>query len=253
MGLEGVASFVSNNLLDEGQTERLVFRKFRGDKLLESAITGDPIKSQYVDTVMLSINPQEISYTSQKIINKVPANAPGRFVVFDWGNDLTLLNIVGVTGNLLPDVASGKIDPLSPVRGVLDTIAAGSSAFGHPEKNTTTTRGNTLTAVSTFTKDLVTSQMSYFDILKMSKKYRTFQRLQKLYDMFDADKDVVTLEMGDTVYRGYFTEFRFSVTKDSPWNWSYTVGFVILNDLTDKTRRNDDMYPTDDNIISQDD
>jgi hypothetical protein len=87
----------------------------------------------------------------------------------------------------------------------------------------------------------------------MSKKYRTFKKLQKLFDMFDADKDVVTLEMGEIVYRGYFTEFRFSVSKDSPWNWSYSMGFVVLNDLSEKTKRNDDVYPDSDDIISKED
>ena len=85
--------------------------------------------------------------------------------------------------------------------------------------------------------------MSYFDQLEMSPKYRTFRKLkEEVYEPFDADQDILTLEMGSYVYRGYFTNFRFSIVKDSPGNWSYEIGFVIINDLSAKLQRGDEAY-----------
>ena len=210
----------AENLLMEGETtEKLVFRKFSGEALLKVA-TGqkDGLDSKDVTTVTLVINPQELSYSSQKIINKVPTNAPGRFVVYDWGLDLTILSITGVTGNLLPDFMTKGIGIAAPGFGV--GVGLNNAVTGALSK-------------------LVTSQLSYFDTLKMSKKYRTFIKLQDMYTQSDADSDVITLEIGDTIYRGYFSEFKFSISQASPWNWTYTVSFTILKNLSELNSKSD--------------
>lgn len=218
MALSGIANFAANQLLPDPQTERLIFRRFNGDALSKAAESNGSITSKDVTTVALQVNPQELGYDSQKIINKLPTNAPGRFVVFDWGNDLSVLSIRGSTGQLLPTALMSGQDPaINFVENVVQAL--------NP-----TTESKTLIGT-----------LPYFDILDLSPKYRTFRRLkEEIYDRFDADMDVLTLEMGAYVYRGYFTSFRFTVTKDSPWNWTYEIGFVVINDLSQKIRKEDE-------------
>ena len=93
--------------------------------------------------------------------------------------------------------------------------------------------------------------LTYYELLEMSPKYRTFRKLHEMYRKFDADKDVLTLEIGDTVYRGYFVSFSFTQTADNPWNWKYAINFVSLADLTANEVRGDDTYAENDYIIEE--
>ena len=90
---------------------------------------------------------------------------------------------------------------------------------------------------------IMLDSMSYFELLSMSPKYKTFMKLRQLYETFDADLDVLTLEMGDAVYRGYFLDFSFTHTAANPWNWKYTIGFIALANLAENIRRGDEDFP----------
>jgi hypothetical protein len=84
---------------------------------------------------------------------------------------------------------------------------------------------------------------SYYEILQMSPKYGTFKKLEKMFDLQDADSDILTLEFGDmATYRGFFEEFTFEVSAESPWNWTYNIVYVILADLSEKVRRWDRQF-----------
>ena len=67
-------------------------------------------------------------------------------------------------------------------------------------------------------------------------------KLRKLYQTFDADFDVLTLDIGDEVHRGYFMDFSFSVTADNPWNWKYSINFISLVNLNDPTPRGSEEF-----------
>ena len=247
MPLPAIANFVINQLLPQAQTERLIFRKFNGQALANAAATGGSINPKKdVVSVALQINPQEIGYESQKIINKIPTNVPQRFIVFDWGNDLTVMSIKGMTGQLMPTVITSGFDPAKDViDGIVQQLdptnfyATGVGAY----KNVT---GN----IAAYGQKILQGSLSYFDQLEMSPKYKTFRKLkEEIYEQFDADQDILTLEMGSYVYRGYFTNFRFSIVQNSPWNWSYDIGFVIMNDLSQKVQRGDETYNSG-NVVS---
>ena len=66
---------------------------------------------------------------------------------------------------------------------------------------------------------------------------------KQLYETFDADQDVLTLETGNDIYRGYFLDFSFTQTAMNPWNWKYTIMFVSLVNLAEYVRRGDDKFP----------
>jgi len=237
----GIANFAVDMLLPESATERLIFRRFDGKALARYAENGTAPKPSDIQTVVLQVNPASISCSSQKIINKVPTNAPGRFVVWDWGNDLTVYTIRGQTGMLLPNVISSGFDPgKSIIDGIVQQL--------DPE-NAVATQVNTykgaLADVAAFGQDILMRGLGYFELLELSPKYRAFTRLQEVYNRLDADRDILTLELGKSVYRGYFTEFTFEVTKESPWNWNYDIGFVSMSNIVDPFQKDDEEFPAD--------
>jgi len=239
MSLAGIGSYLSDAFLPDPPNERLIFRKFSGQALADAAESNGQIKDSDVVRVRLKVNPDEIQFTSNKVINKVPTNAPGRYIVYDWGNDLKMLSISGNTGNLIPESLRDGLNPQGSVwGGLFNTV--GLTGAGEALNDAETA----FRSVSTKATKALMKTMGYFDFLEMSPKYKTLKRLEEMYELFDADKDVLTLEMGNWVYRGYFTEFRLTVSSSSIWNWKYNLGFVVVNDLAAKEQRDDDPFPS---------
>lgn len=266
MALKNPAKAVFDTLTPDAQTERLTFRRFRGADLAKAVEGGDVPKP--AEVVVLKVNPSVISYAKPKITQKIQTASPNRFVVFDWGTDLTVMTINGNTGNLLPDIIQDGFNPLHPVmEDIANTLAPGKETGGirngiigaqvgalgaaastgilPPEVGGAAgIAAGTLNAgaVTAAAQNIMLNKLSYTDLIGMSPKYKTFLRLQDLYEKFDADQDVLTLELGDSVLRGYFLDFSFDQTAENPWNWKYTVVFSSLIDLTKFSRRGDDTY-----------
>lgn len=228
-----IARATIDTLTPDGQTERFIFRKFDGRALAEATQNGTEISDDNVETVTLKINPQEVTFNEPKITQKIQTSYPGRFVVFDWGTDLLAINIQGNTGNLLPAIVQAGFNPL---KNTFDDLI---SPFD-PAAQSGPSMFNSITPDA---QNIMMNTMTYFELLETSPKYRAFSRLRRLYQIFDADWDVLTLEMGEIVYRGYFMDFSFTVTADSPWNWKYSIGFVALTNLTESERRGDEEAP----------
>lgn len=197
-------------LVPDNQIEYLKFTRISGSffrGVLAGTSTEADATSSEIMSVKLKVNPQTITYKQAKIISKVQTSSPGRFTVFDWGNELLQITIAGCTGNLLPsDLVSKTV-----LQSDLGVVA----------------------------QDIMIGSMTYYEILALSPKYRTFMKLQNLYKLSDADKDIITLETGETVHRGYFLDFGFEQTAENPWNWKYTITFTSLNDLSSFFNRSD--------------
>lgn len=224
---------------DSQSTERLAFRKFNGEALARAADDGGDVPKKDIITIILKVNPEEVGYTEPKITQKVQTSAPGRFVVFDWGTDLLSLTINGNTGNMLPGIIKSGFDPMTGfVRDVVQKIDPYQASQAYAGK--LNPYSDEMGAIA---QKIMLDSMSYFELLSMSPKYQTFMKLRQLYETFDADMDVLTLEMGDAVYRGYFLDFSFTHTAANPWNWKYTIGFVALANLAENVRRGDENFP----------
>jgi hypothetical protein len=238
----------ATSLLSEGQTEKLVFRRFPGNKLRKAVENNASIKLDDVQTVILRVNPEQLGFSKRKVIQKVQTSAPGRFIVFDWGSELTVLSITGNTGNLLPDSITSGTNPLNNIiqntAGLLDRDAA-------DKAGQTLVRGNNMLGggISAGLQNIMLRKMTYFELLEMSPKYKTFKDLEEMFDLADTDQDVLTLEIGsDAIYRGFFEDFSFTVVAENPWNWKYNVTFVLLADLSTPIRRFDDQFQENDFI-----
>lgn len=229
-----IAKGVIDLITPDGATERLIFKRYPGSKIIKALETGAALSKSDIEVVALKINPQEIQYAERKISTKVQTASPGRFMVFDWGSELLVLTIQGATGNLLPTEMANR-----PIMGAVKDIGMKLGISGS-ESIPTIMPGLDYT-------NMMINSMSYYDILDMSPKYKVFAKLRDMYHKFDADSDILTLEMGDVVYRGFFEDFQFTVTSESPWNWKYSVVFVSMENLADLEKRGDEDMPDNSN------
>ncbi len=228
----GIGTVAKNYLTQDGQTERFTFKKFDGALLRQSVANGSTYPENMIETVVLKINPEQIENQQPRLTQKVQTNSPNRFVVFDWGVDLRTMSIKGNTGNLLPESILGGNDPLRPFADYWKT------KMGQGDSEALTVKGDTKNFLN-FVGASMLANMSYFELLQMSPKYRTFVRLQNLYLKFDADRDVGVLEFGEFIYRIYFLDFTFTQEAASPWNWKYDIQVNVLSDLTEFSRKGD--------------
>jgi hypothetical protein len=229
------------------ENEHLIFRRFKGEDLI-AASNGTPVPSSKIEKVVLKVNPQQVTFSERKNVQKVQTTMPGRFVVFDWGSELVMLSIQGSTGNLLPPIITDGLNT-----GMLDTAGdiAGLFGQGSAESSIHGLQQAVGPALANFTQNMFIGKMTYYELINLSPKYKTFTQLKKMYSMFDADKDVLTLEMGDSIYRGFFEQFDFSIMADSPWNWKYNINFVIMEDLQEAIKRNDASHSSNNPNIDQ--
>lgn len=203
-------------LTPESQTDRLTFKRYDGATITKNLSEGNSDVPPE-EIITLKVNPYSIDRKKAKITQKVQTNAPGRFIVFDWGTDLESMTINGNTGNLLPDIAQNGTALISSMG-----IDGANEAVGR----------------------VLYGKLSYFELLAMSPKYQTFKKLENLFKIFDADRDILILELGEEILRIFFTDFSFSVTAENPWNWKYSISVINLANLTDKERREDVKVPT---------
>jgi len=234
-------------LTPDAQAEKLIFRRYPGEILQAAAAYGEPINEKQIDKIILKINPRNIGFTKAKVIQKVQTSAPDRFIVFDWGHELTVINIEGVTGNLLPDsLTKGVLDP------VADATMESLAWSPNTQQNLRGNEGwksfqNVSSQMNSIFNDVTLGTMTYSELLELSPKYKTFKKLEKIYDDADADDDIITLELGNDIYRGFFEQFNFSISAESPWSWTYSLVFVILSNLSEKVKKLDPAHTDKDN------
>lgn len=234
------ASVIMDDILPSINEERITFRKFDGEALSDAAENGTDIPSSAVETIILQVNPTELSWASAKITSKVPSNSPGRFIIFNWGNDLDVLNISGTTGNMHPSIALSTSAP------GLDTISkiADVANMESQVEPALTLHNEIAHAGEVIQQKVISKTLKYFDMLNLSPKYRAFKKLHDMYRRSDPEADVITLEMGDQVLRGYFSEFRFRVSASNTWEWKYDITYVVLQDLSVFDPKKDGSFPT---------
>jgi len=244
--LKGALDFLSN----ETSPERLVFRRFDGRKLAKAAKNKTKLGKKDVTTVALKVNPQDITFTKRKIIQKVQTSAPGRFVVFDWGSELTVVTMSGNTGNLLPDAITNGTNPIaSTLSGIADVIPPGINGGQAYVRGIAGHVGSEGAYAASYVQRQLMHGLSYFEKLELSPKYKSFKKLEKMFDLADADSDIITLEIDSgAIYRGFFEEFSFTIDAANQWNWKYNITYVILSDLSQPIRRWDDQYGDGKNI-----
>ena len=234
---------IAGNLVDiltpGSNTDRLTFFKYSWRDLED--IAQNASTNAKVQTVTLRINPKEIKFDQPKITNKVQTNSPNRWIVFDWGLDLKTITVHGNTGNLLPSTITKGYNAIANIADSITSLA---------HVNEVSKRGimGTSSDAQQIVNELMFRSMGYYELLRLSPKFRAFEKLQKLYETFDADRDVLTMTISDLIYRVFFAAFSFAQEANTPWNWKYEFTVQVLADLTDPIQRGDQEYPTTTNI-----
>lgn len=70
---------------------------------------------------------------------------------------------------------------------------------------------------------------SHTDLIKKSEKYQRFDQLRKFYEATQNVNILTKLLYRHWVFEGYFESFGFTDDAKSPWNWNYSLTFIILN------------------------
>ncbi len=147
------------------------------------------------DSVELYVNPQQITITRKKVIQRVMTNS--RWVFQHWGLEPFLISCRGSTGYLL-------------------NSAYLSRAFNDPSR---------------FTEAVYASKA--YEALRKLKEFYTSPEVQKFSystNSFEIAEGVsrilVAMTYRDTVYLGFFSSFQLSEVETSPWNWNYSFEFI---------------------------
>jgi hypothetical protein len=232
---------VIDGLFPDNQVEYIKFTRIKGSKffdfLNDAENKNKSVKFQKGDItiVKLKVNPQTIRYRQPKIIQKIQTSSPARFTVFDWGNDLNQITISGCTGNLLPAEITNGFNPAKSVMNAASLVDIDASASMNLVNSA-------VGEIAPIYQNIMIGSMTYYELLALSPKYRAFQALRNMYSLADADSDIVTMETGETIHRGYFVDFSFEQTAENPWNWKYDISFTSINDLTSFFSRSDSDY-----------
>jgi len=228
--------FVTNSLkalfVPTSSVDRLTFTTYAGSDIAASSGSQD-VRPK--NKVVLQINPQELQYEKNKITQKIQTSTPGRFVVYDWGTDILMLSIRGSTGNLIPESVRRGETALNDF-----TDAMGKEIGGE--------LGGALKKADNFVRDNIIGSTSYSDLIAMSPRFHAFMELHTLYENFDADQDILILELSDHAYRGFFQNFSFTHSAESPWNWKYEIVFASLYDFGNYKSRGDPQIPNKPNV-----
>lgn len=200
--------------------ERLRFKLYMVDEVLNNG--GLIEQTPYLERIDLNVNPKEIRWEKPRIVEKTYTQRPGRFIYSDWGLDVPKLEISGQTGNLLPD----DMD-LNQKKRLIDMVKSAigaQEAFAGP--------GVYVPPAGADLESMAVGQLieylPYSQILSLSDKYKAFKDLEGIYTTFDANRQIMILIIGMEWHRGIMTNFGFTQTIESPWNWAYSMTFEII-------------------------
>ncbi len=202
--------------------ESLEFRIYDADAVVASKGNMELAEQVKGSPVMLLVNPKEIRWEKPRIVEKTTTQKPGRFIYADWGLDVPKLEISGQTGSLLPDDTDKKQkDQL--VQAVMLQYSVITSE-GAPS----TVSGGLSSTLEKMPVGELIEYLPYSQILALSPKYNNFKQLESLYSMLDANRQIMILVIGQEYHRGIITNFGFTQSVDSPWNWNYSITFEII-------------------------
>jgi len=227
-----------------GSHEAIIFRKFRKEAVAE--LTVDQIRSAVpataglgtgekivlgpdLNAVELLINPYEVTFATPKEVQKTRTLSRGRYVVQDWGPDLTTVSLKMQTGNMLPYRSAPLPAPIVPA-----PFTGGINAFQSvPQVVNFDTQGY-LNLNASGTPEVTTGLAGgypYTGLLLASPRFLTFLEFYILYHEFDANNDILLMTFSRGIFRGYLTNWTFTVDANNPWNWKFGADFVVVQGL----------------------
>jgi len=213
-----------------GKVDLFIFNLYKRSRVLDY-VEGRTQALEKPQRFKLPTNPINLSVQTARIFTKQPTVVPGHFIVQDYGPDLSVLNVQTQIGNILKQVKDTDIaKKFGYDVSELNALAVeGSSGQQLPQSALNALSRARLLSLTSL------SNLNYHEILTLSYTYQLFAALRDLYEDFDADEDILTLEFGSTAYRGYLTSFNYVVDAENPWNWKYDFVLEALDRQDKKT------------------
>jgi len=194
-------------MFENSAIEKITFRRI-GKYALEQGMVLEPEDEE----VVLYVNPQQISITRRKVIQRVMTNT--RWVFQHWGLEPFVIQCRGSTGYLMNAAILRQAD-------------------GDPEA---------------FARSVYESQA--YKALKRLKEFYTSPEIQKFnYKTNSLEisqavaKVLVEMTYRDTAYIGFFSSFQLAERETSPWAWDYAFEFVapVAISIYDSSAAADDL------------
>jgi len=190
--------------------------------------------------IQLYLNPEQVQITEQKLANST--NTKGGFLVQYWGEQLATMTASGSTGsggieaiNILREIyrhEMGEFQNVLRKRARMMQLKAKEELLQSSNPN----GNNLLTSALDFSTGGLFSQVTNgIDTLgeMFSGNFKTPE--QKERQSFTRTPTLASLATGVEMYhqgetfRGYFTQFNYTETANSPGIFTYNFGFTILD------------------------
>jgi len=174
------------------------------------------------EKVFLPINPYSVTFRTGRVVNEMQTTRMGRFVLLDWGVEMTDMTIESQTGRILPfnevfkDI--GRFEDLTYIDLVSHPIMRSEKSLplDLPLERRVEELLSRLRDVSDDSSDI--EEFSKY-------RYLLVKALEHVYRSFNANNEIMCMEWMKRRYFGVIAEFSYEISVLSLWNIKFSFRF----------------------------
>jgi hypothetical protein len=174
------------------------------------------------EKVFLPINPYSVTFRTGRVVNEMQTTRMGRFVLLDWGVEMTDMTIESQTGRILPfnevfkDI--GRFEDLTYIDLVSHPIMKSEKSLplDLPLERRVEELLSRLRDVSDDSSDI--EEFSKY-------RYLLVKALEHVYRNFNANNEIMCMEWMKRRYFGVIAEFSYEISVLSLWNIKFSFRF----------------------------
>ena len=210
----------------------------------------DNSKKNKLPVVKLMINPETLTLSWRKVINRVRTKT--RLVTLFWGEEPVKFTYAGQTGYIQPMTKiEGKVgydvkkyneeqlERASAISLYISKLQGQITAGGPYSKGSADGNRAEIGVYQLQLKDIrllqpgtklekIGEEEKATDLLLLSEKFANLKKIEGLYRRFQDPNNLIDLQYRKYKFFGYFESFSFTDDARNPWNWKYTIDFTIL-------------------------
>jgi hypothetical protein len=174
------------------------------------------------EKVFLPINPYSVTFRTGRVVNEMQTTRMGRFVLLDWGVEMTDMTIESQTGRILPfnevfkDI--GRFEDLTYIDLVSHPIMKSEKSLplDLPLERRVEELLSRLRDVSDDSSDI--EEFSKY-------RYLLVKALEHVYRNFNANNEIMCMEWMKRRFFGVIAEFSYEISVLSLWNIKFSFRF----------------------------
>jgi len=219
-------------------TEKLFIRVYNKDLFMEYLDNQLGLQGTVVASVFLPVNPYNVTFSKPRSVTFHQTLQPRRFIILDWGQDIQSITVRGQTGRLLSENIIYKEENTGRVIKYgeqelkeINYEKLISLPLRTPQKNLINEilNAKTVDDVAVFLSALPITENDIFQY--SAYRYLMLKVLEKIYQNFDANEQLMSLSWMGNEYWGIITDFSYSWDTGSLWNIKYEFTFKYLPTL----------------------